>query len=146
MSLRLPQPGRTGGALGTLLVIQNPPFDTARLDTFDLAKLGQLDDAQGASAINNQNQSEPPKSMPAATQSPQTTQARGYVLNTGDVKLEKTNLTRELRLPLDEDNDVEIRFFGQTFGMEQLESLADVVDLLKKNMARKSKRLDQGDE
>lgn len=54
------------------------------------------------------------------------------------VVAEKANMTRQYRAPLDEENDVEIRFFGSEFGVPQLEQLADFVEYIKKGLQRKS--------
>lgn len=52
---------------------------------------------------------------------------------------EHANLTREYRVPLDDENDAEIRFFGSEFGIRQIEALSDFVDFIKKQLERKAK-------
>lgn len=47
------------------------------------------------------------------------------------------NLTKEYRFPLDDENEVELKFYGTTFGLEQLDALQDTVEFLKKQLGRR---------
>ena len=47
-------------------------------------------------------------------------------------------ITKEFNFPLDDENDVDLRFFGTAFGIEQLEALSDVIDFLKTRFRRKA--------
>jgi hypothetical protein len=47
------------------------------------------------------------------------------------------NLVKEYRLPLDDESEVELKFYGPSFGMEQLDALLDLVEFLKKQYGRR---------
>ncbi|MDR3404476.1 MAG: hypothetical protein P4L99_18390 [Chthoniobacter sp.] len=114
-------------------------------DTVEFAKLREVDKVEQAENPATQEEKAAETMPPTILEQPKSATDEAKVdrslkitLPTHQVRLEDKPVTRQYRVPLDDENDAEILFYGTEFKIEQLEALGDFVDYVKKQLERKA--------
>ena len=103
-------------------------------DTITFAKLR---DSDKVAATDEQNKPESQEPAQPVTAPPPPQGVTPLATDKAILRPHANVMTREFSFPLDDANEVELKFFGTTFGFEQLEALSDVITFLKTRFKRK---------
>lgn len=103
-------------------------------DTIAFAKLTSADTLANTDDQNQEENQQPVEPVTTTRTEPPITN-----LSTANVitRPHAANVTRGFTFPLDDENEVELKFLGTAFGLEQLDALSDVIDFLKTRFKRK---------